>query len=114
MPIDNLIATLQTICDVVFEQGSLAPETPYPARFFTFWNNDTADHKHYDNKAHGYVWEIDVNSYSTDPADVYAMQEQARTALLAAGWKIGGKGHAVMSDDPTHTGRGFTARFIET
>lgn len=113
MVIENLIDLLTAICGDVMEQGSLAPDAPYPARFFTFWNHTTDDHKHYDNAAHGYVWEIDVNFYGTDPKDVYSALEAARTALLQAGWKIGGKGHAVASDTDTHTGRGFTARYLE-
>lgn len=113
MPIQNLIDKLTAICSEVMEQGSLAPAAAYPARFFTFWNSSTESHKHYDNATHGFVWDVDVNFYSTDPADVYATLEQARTALQAAGWKINGKGHAVASDEPTHTGRGFTATYLE-
>lgn len=114
MVIDNLIEQLQTICSTVFEQGTLAQDTPYPPRFFTFWNHTTEDHKHYDNAASGYVWVVDVNYYGTDPTDVYSKLEAAREKLLQAGWKIGGKGHAVASDTDTHTGRGFTARYLET
>ena len=43
-----------------------------------------------------------------------AALEAARQALLAAGWTIGEKGHAVASDEPNYTGRGFTAKFLET
>lgn len=114
MVIDKLIEQLQTLCGDVFEQGALAQDAPYPPRFFTFWNHTTNDHKHYDNAAHGYEWEVDVNFYSADPTDVYDTLEAARTMLLAAGWKIGGKGHAVASDTSTHTGRGFTALYLET
>ena len=110
----GLIDTLGTLCPKVKEQGTLAPHEPYQARFFTFWNTSTQDNKHYDNAASGFVWEFDVNFYSTDPMDVYSTLEAAREALLQAGWRIDGKGHAVASDTTTHTGRGFTAVFIET
>ena len=114
MPIEKAIETLKAICPRIFEQGSLAPHEPYPARFFTFWNPATSDYKHYDNAANGIVWELDVNFYSTDPLDIYSTIPQAIEALRALGWVITGAGHAVASDYNTHTGRGFTAAYIET
>lgn len=113
MVIQNLVDLLLSLCPEVMEQGSLAPDEPYPARFFTFWNTASDDHKHYDNTTHGYVWTVEVNAYSNDPEDVYTMLEAARAALLRAGWKISGKGHAVASDHPTHAGRGMTALYLE-
>lgn len=113
MPIENAIKALEAICPTVFQQGSLAPGKPYPARFFTFWNPGTHDKKHYDNAASGVVWELDVNFYSTDPRDIYSTIPQAIEALRALGWIVSGAGHAVASDYETHTGRGFTAAFVE-
>lgn len=113
MPVENLINRLETICPTVIQQGSMSLNKKYPDRFFTFWNGSTNDQKHYDNAASGYVWEVDVNFYSTDPLDVYTTLETARENLQADGWIISGKGHAVASDVNTHTGRGFTATFLE-
>ncbi len=113
MIIDNLINTLSGICNNVIEQGSLAADAPYPDRFFTFWNNSSDDHKHYDDTAYGYVWNCDINFYSTSAEDVYSTLEEAREALQADGWIISGKGHSVASDTETHTGRGFTATYLE-
>ena len=114
MVLEKLINTLTPMCAEIIEQGTLAPNVPYPARFFTFWNSATEDHKHYDNAASGFVWAVDVNFYSSDRMDVYSTLEAAREALLQAGWKFSGKGHAVASDTTTHTGRGFTAVYLET
>ena len=114
MVIQNLIDLLTPQCSEIMEQGSLAKEAPYPQRFFTFWQRDSEDHKHYDNQTYGYTWTIDVNFYSTDRLDVFNTLEEARKKLLQAGWKISGKGHAVASDTTTHTGRGFTAFYLET
>ena len=111
--LQRLIDTLTPICPKIIEQGTLAPHEPYPARFFTFWNTSTQDRKHYDNAASGCVWAFDVNFYSNDRMDVFNTLEAGREALLQAGWKINGKGHAVASDTRTHTGRGFTAVYIE-
>lgn len=91
----------------------MAQDARYPARFFTFWDHTNDDHKHYDNAAYGYVWTVDINFYSEDRADVFATLEAARKKLLQAGWKISGKGHAVASDHKSHTGRGFTALYLE-
>lgn len=114
MPIENAITLLQAICPEVIQQGSLAPSESYPKRFFTFWNTETSDSVHFDNAARGCVWVLDVNFYSTDTLDVYSTLDAARDALRAAGWIISGRGHAVASDYNTHTGRGFTAVYLET
>lgn len=114
MVIDDLISILTGICDTVIEQGSLGDDAPYPAeRFFTIWNASSSDHKHYDNKTFGYTWVIDINFYSTDPEDVYRSLEYARLALKECGWAVGGRGHAVYSDDKSYTGRGITAVYLE-
>ena len=113
MPIQNAIDLLKTLCGKIIEQGSMAPQERYPARFFTFWNSSTPANKHYDNAPHGFAWTVDFNFYSTDHADVYSTLEAAITLLRANGWIIGEKGHAVASDQNTHTGRGFTATYLE-
>lgn len=112
--IEKMIDTVKPLCNVIFEQGSLAQDAAYPDRFFTFWNTSTENRMVYDNAAHGYAWEIELNFYSSNPADVATTLEEARQLLIAAGWTINGKGHAVGSDTPTHSGRGFTARYLET
>lgn len=108
-----LISVLETFGYPVRLQGSLAKDEAYPDSFFTFWNNSSEDGSHYDNNPIHYVWEYDVNAYSTDPATVYTMLEAARVALKAEGFIISGKGRTVASDEVTHTGRGFTALKIE-
>ena len=114
MPIEKAIELLKELCPRVSLQGSLAPHERYPARFFTFWNPETSDAIHFDNAPSGCVWILDVNFYSTDPLDIYSTLAAAMDVLQADGWIIGGKGHAVASDNQTHTGRGFTAVYLET
>lgn len=110
---EKLIAILETLGYPVRLQGSLAEDEAYPESFFTFWNNSSADGDHYDNGAIFYVWNFDVNLYSTSPALVYSALEEARIRLKAAGFIVSGKGFTVPSDEPTHTGRGLTALIIE-
>lgn len=113
MPIQNAIDALKPICTKIIPQGSMAPQERYPARFFTYWNSSTPANKHYNNAPHGFVWTVDFNFYSTDPEDVYTTLEAAIEKLRAAGWQINERGHAVVSDHKTHTGRGFTAVYLE-
>lgn len=111
---DVLISALSALGYPVFLQGSLAPDAPYPASFFTFWNNGGDDANHYDNEPVGWVWDFDVNFYSTDPSLVQSVPLSAIAALRTAGFFISGRGYDIPSGVQTHTGRGFTAQIIET
>jgi hypothetical protein len=110
---EKLITLLQSFGYPVRLQGSLGVDEAYPDSFFTFWNNDSYDGNHYDNDAIYWIWNFDVNFYSTDPALVNSMLLQAKTLLKQNGFIITGKGYDVASDEPTHTGRGMNALIIE-
>lgn len=110
---EALIALLETFKYPVYRQGSLSDTDVYPDSFFTFWNNGSPDHSHYDNTDYGTEWEFDVNFYSNEPNLTYSVLLEAITKLKENGWVIPEKGHDVMSDEPTHTGRGITALFLE-
>lgn len=109
----QLITLLETFKYPIRLQGSIRQEEAYPESFFTYWNSDTYDGHHYDNKAIFYVWDFDVNFYSIDPTLVNTVLEQARILLKQNGFIIAGKGYDVPSDEPTHTGRGMTVLKIE-
>lgn len=110
---DALITLLETFGYPVRLQGSLAEHEQYPDSFFTFWNNDSTDGSHYDNDAINYIWDFDVNFYSTNPTLVNTVLLDAKTLLKNNGWIISGKGYDVATDEPTHTGRGINAIYIE-
>lgn len=110
---DLLIETISSLGFPIFQQGSLGQDENYPDSFFTFWNNDTVDDKHYDNKPIGYIWDFDLNFYSNDPSLVNTKLLEAKTLLQRVGFVIGGKGYDVPSDEPTHTGRGINVLKIE-
>ena len=113
---EALINVLNTTFDSaypIFLQGTYAQDEPYPAAFFTFWNNSTRDFDTFDNETIGYVWDFDVNFYATDPTLVNTVLETAKAALKNAGWLISGVGYDVASDEPTHTGRGMNALYIQ-
>lgn len=111
---DALINTLSNLGYPVIRQGSMSDDTSYPDHFFTFWNNDSSDHSHYDNAEYGTVWDFDVNFYSINPSKTYSVLREAKAALKGAGWIISGEGYDVASDEPTHTGRGMNATYLQT
>ena len=110
---DKLIEILETFGYPVIRQGSLGPDEKYLDSFFTFWNNDSPDHAHYDNAEYGTAWDYDVNFYSTDPEKTYKTLADARIKLKQDKWIIPGKGYDVASDEVTHTGRGMRVFYLE-
>lgn len=110
---DTLIELLTALEYPVYLQGSLLPDQPYDPSFFTIWNSDSYDGSHYDNDAVSTVWRFSVMFYSVDPALVQTALAAARAALKAAGWIVSGRGYDVASDEPTHTGRGFDALYLD-
>ena len=107
-----LISLLVTFGYPIFLQGSLGDD-PYPDSFFTFWNDDSYDEQFYDNAEHSTIWSVDVNFYSTDPALVNSILLDVKRLLKSNKFIVSGAGHDVASDEPTHTGRGLTALYIE-
>lgn len=110
---DNLITILESFGYPVYRQGSMSNDAVYPATFITFWNNDSLDHSHYDDTEYGTNWDFEVNVYSSDPELTYSVLAEIRKALKAASWVVVGKGHDVVSDEATHTGRGVQCIYLE-
>ena len=111
--VDKLIELLESFGYPVFRQGSLAEDEPYPATFFTFWENEETDYEHYDNVEFGVEYDFDINIYSNDPEKTYGLLDEARTLLKSNGWIAKGRGYDLASDEITHTGRGFNAVFVK-
>lgn len=110
---DEFIKILESFGFPVFQQGSLNKDEAYPESFFTFWNNDTDDSEFYDNKENSYIWDFDLNFYSSDPDLVNTKLLEAKKLLKEKGFIVHGKGYDVASDEPTHTGRGINVLKIE-
>lgn len=111
---DELITLLESLNYPVYRQGSFSESDSYPDSFFTFWNNDSPDHSHYDNETYGTEWNFSVNFYSIDPALTYSVITDARILLKQNGWIVPSKGFDVYSDEDSHTGRGLTIFYLET
>lgn len=106
--VDNLISTLSTLGYPVKLQGSLLPDEPYPDHFFTFWNDSADGISYYSDEENAIEWRYSLNFYSIDPTLVDTKLLEAKALLKANGWVVSGAGYSIMSDEPTHTGRGIT------
>jgi hypothetical protein len=104
---DLLIETLEALGYPVKLQGSLLPEESYPDHFFTFWNDSSDSDAHYDNDESAIIWAYSLNFYSIDVVLVNSVLLEAKKLLKAKGFIASGAGYSVMSDEPTHTGRGI-------
>lgn len=109
---DSLITLLESFGYPVIRQGSLAPDEPYPATFFTFWNNNEDGEAFYDNKEASATYDYYVNVYSTDPSKTYTLLESARTLLRENGWVTVRRGFDIASDEQSHTGRGMEVELL--
>ena len=92
-------------------QGSYTPEDEYPDHFFTFWNDSSDGTSFYSNKEGAIVWVYSLNFYSNDPIKVNTKLLEAKSVLKANGFIVTGAGYPVLSDEPTHTGRGITITY---
>lgn len=110
---DALRGLLESLGYPVFRQGSLAGKE-YPDSFFTFWNSESPDHAHYDNKNYGTAWGFMVNFYSTDLELVYSTVNKAISYLKSNDWIVPTRGYDIYSGEETHTGRGMTVYYLET
>lgn len=111
---DLLINTLENAFgyDVIL-QGSMSDDAKYPDSFFTYFNNETSDTLFFDNNETVVIWDFDLNIYSNDPAIVNSALVTAKQVLKEQGFIIDGVGHDVLSDEPSHTGRGITVLYVE-
>lgn len=109
---DKLIELLETFGYPVILQGSLLPDEPYPDSFFTFWNNFSEGENYYDNDEKSTVYSYDVNFYSTNPELIYTKLREVKRLLKENGFIVSGDGHSVVSDEPTHDGRGLDVLYL--
>lgn len=110
---DLLIEILESFGFPVKLQGSLLPNEQYPDHFFTFWNNNSYGESYYDNDEKSTTYDYDVNFYSINPEWVYSKLRDAKVALKSVGFIISGDGYSVMSDEPTHDGRGMNVLYLK-
>jgi len=108
---DLLIKTLEALGYPVRLQGSMTPKECYLDHFFTYWNDSADGGSFYDNTEGAIVWAYSLNFYSTSPLLVNSTLLTAKVLLKEAGFTVTGAGYDVISDEPTHTGRGITVLY---
>lgn len=106
-----LIDTLAEFDLPVIKQGTMG-EGDYPPEFFTFWNPNSNSESYYNNHP-AYIWNFEVNFYSTDPENVYTKLQTAIDTLKQHGFFVSGRGYDAPSDEVTHTGRGVRVVYKE-
>lgn len=109
----ELIRLLSTLGYPVYLQGGMLENISYPDSFFTFFNGDSSGASYYDNDENAIVWDFSINFYSNDPSIIHTKLMAAKALLKSAGWSTGGAGYTVMSDEPSHTGRGMRVYYRE-
>lgn len=115
MDVKNLlISTLADEYDYkIILQGSLTENDRYPDSFFTYFNNDSSSADFFDNEETVTIWDFDLNFYSVNPTLVNTVLLGAKAKLKEAGFIVEGKGYDVLSDEPSHTGRGINVMYME-
>ena len=111
--LNTLYQTLAGFGLPVYLQGSMAEDESYPNAFYTYFNNGSSGAMYYDDAENAVIWDFDVNAYSANPDTAQEMLVQARDALRSIGFVCAGSGYDVISDEPTHTGRGMNATYKE-
>lgn len=110
---DKLIELLSSLDVPVIRQGSLSPTQKYPDNFLTFWNNESIGHSAYDNNVINYDVDFDVNAYSINPTNTYNLINNVIDLLKENNWSIYDRGHDVVSDEISHTGRGISVVYLK-
>lgn len=110
---EKLIEILESTGIEVYEQGSITDTESYPDNFFTYWNDETEDAEHYDNKGHACIWYFTVDFYSINPLVCTTMLLKAKELLVKNGWTVDGKGKDIYSDSKNHSGRRIEAIYKE-
>ena len=87
-----------------FRQGSLTDET-YPDHFFTFWNIDTPNTQHRDNKAKEYTPYIQVGFYTNDAKKVYSEMDEFIKQAQLKGFAVEGRARDANADKDNYFGR---------
>lgn len=115
MVVDKLINVLNSLVDSkVYRQGSFSESDKYPNLFITFWENESSDKGHYDNKeVVGVEHNFDVNVYGSDDEEVYNTMDSVITALKGNGFIVDGKGFDIPSDEPNYIGRHIETIYLD-
>lgn len=94
-----------------YRQGSLSDKDYKPA-FFTFWNIDTPQDSHYDNKLIRFNEYVQVGFYTNDAKLIYSQMDDFITRARAKGFVIATLPQDANADKDNYFGRVCYIRII--
>lgn len=94
-----------------YRQGSLSDED-YKPEFFTFWNIDTPNIRHRDNKAKEYAPYVQVGYYTNDAKKIYTGMDEFIAKAKAKGFVVEGRPKDADADKADYYGRVCYLRII--
>lgn len=94
-------------------QGSYGIDEKLPDSFFTFWNTDSEFDGWYSNKPYKCVWVWNVFFYTNNPELMYSKLMEFVNLAIEKGFKVGGFGKDLSSDEPNYYGRYVEVSYVE-
>ena len=110
---EKLIEILETMGYPAYLQGSMSEYDEYPESFFTFWNFDTEEIRHYNNKATFISYGFLVYLYSVNPSLVENVMKEIVAKLKENRFLITVAGMDADSGTKTHTGKMIEIYYTE-
>lgn len=111
---NELFALFEEIGLPYYRQGTLTDDG-YDPEFFTFWNIDTPQDRHYDNKLTRYNTYVQVGYYTNDPSKIYSQLDVGGTfyeKAKAKGFIYAALPQDADADKETYLGRVCYIRII--
>lgn len=97
--------------DLYFRQGTLSIEM-YPDSFFTFWNYDTPNLRHRDDRSKDYSINVMVYFYTKNANEIYSVMEEFITKAKEIGFIVEGKAYDTPVDKDNYFGRLVPVKII--
>lgn len=87
-----------------FRQGSMS-DKDYEPSFFTFWNIDTPQDRHYDNELYKYNEYVQIGFYTNDARKIYSVMEDFIERARLKGFVIAAMPQDANADKDNYFGR---------
>lgn len=110
---EKLIEILESLGYPAYLQGSMLQDDKYPESFFTFWNFNTEEIRHYNNNSTFTLYGFWVYFYSVNPALVESVTKEAIKKIKNNGFLIATSGVDIKSGIETHTGKMIEINYTE-
>lgn len=111
---EKLFALFEEIGLPYYRQGSLS-DADYPPEFFTFWNIDTPNLRHRDNKVKEYAELVQIGYYTDNAEKIFSQIDkdgEFHKKAKAKGFVFYGRAKDAPSDKENYSGRVCYIRII--